>query len=154
LSEVVTVTFDLNFGSSPNVHKTVQAGQGGKISKPEPAPERAGYTLLGWREKDNKAYTKEWNFTTDKVPSDPPSTSISDIILYAKWGADAQTPVINTQPNVTTSISKGQTAALSVSVAPVTAGTLSYQWYSNTTAAIQAEAMSAALREPALPRRS
>jgi hypothetical protein len=68
------------------------------------------------------------------VPSFTPPTPIEDLDLYAKWGKDAATPVINTQP-ANASISKGTAATLTIAVASVTdGGTLTYQWYSNTTA--------------------
>ena len=90
---------------------------------PDPLPTgitKNGYTFGGW-------YTDD-TFETSAVAG---ATLSDDVTLYAKW--TCTTPTFTAQPSDET-VCKGASPELSVS-ASANGGSLSYQWYSNTTQA-------------------
>ncbi len=82
------------------------------------APTKNGYTFGGWYTDD----TFETSAVADATLSD-------DVTLYSKW--TCTTPTFTAQPSDET-VCKGASPELSVS-ASANGGSLSYQWYSNTT---------------------
>lgn len=72
-----TVTFDANDGSwradDTNPHTQDVDHNGTAVEAPNPPPEREGYTLVNWKDKDGNVFT----FGTTRVTA--------DITLYAQW---------------------------------------------------------------------
>lgn len=85
------------------------------------APTKNGYTFGGW-------YTDD-TFETEAVAG---ATLDDDVTLYAKW--TCTTPTISNQPGDATVCKDASSPTLSVT-ASANGGSLSYQWYSNTTKA-------------------
>lgn len=91
------------------------------------APSREGYLFAGWTlAEDSTDYITEV------------STDADAITVYAHWTVrtDAQTPVINKQP-ATVKCYVGGNAALAINANVLDDGTLSYQWYKNSTGRIK-----------------
>ncbi len=81
-----------------------------------PAPQKAGYTLLGWIAEGETEY---WDFATDTVTK--------TARLYADWSLDAPAVTISAEK---TEIHESKTAELTAQVSHDAAGvTYSYQWY-------------------------
>jgi uncharacterized repeat protein (TIGR02543 family) len=74
-TQLFTVSFMLNDGTSTTPLDTVQAAQGHTISAPSTAPYRAGYSFEGWYK--DAACTTPWDFSADTVSG--------NTTLYAKW---------------------------------------------------------------------
>ena len=118
------VTFDPN-GGTVTEHSLLTSRQ--KLTS-LPQPWREGYDFDGWyTQLEGGLYV-----TTDNL------TYSQDTTLYAHWTqkplADAGAPVISTQPDPGPhEYLQGQEAeALTVTAASPDGGTLSYQWYQNT----------------------
>ncbi|GHT52500.1 hypothetical protein AGMMS49982_12900 [Bacteroidia bacterium] len=117
---IYTVTFDSGDGSSV---PTQEAAEHIRLTPP-PAPTLDGFLFEGWfREAD---YLHEWIFNRDTVTA--------NTTLYAKWVVIVNTaaPVITTQP-VSGNVIEGNAETLIVKATTSDGGTLSYQWYENTT---------------------
>lgn len=94
-----TVTFDLNYEGSQNT--TVEVEPNGKVTAPATAPEREGYTFLGWFEDANcttaanfntaitgaKTFYAKWEEVEIKVPG--PEFKIENGML--KYSPDGET---------------------------------------------------------------
>ena len=85
VEETLTVTYDLNGGTSDPIEPTqglFTDGSSTVETAPDPAPTREGYTFLGWT--TDRAGTTAWVFgesgTGTKVTA--------DTTLYAKWKGD------------------------------------------------------------------
>ena len=91
------------------------------------APTREGYLFAGWTlEEDSTDYITEV------------STDTASITVYAHWivRVDAAAPVISRQP-ADVDCAVGAAKELTVTAAVTDNGTLSYQWYKNTTKRIK-----------------
>jgi uncharacterized repeat protein (TIGR02543 family) len=73
-----TVDFETNGGTMVEPLQHVRFGA--TITSPE-APDRTGYSFLGWRKQSDLVYP--WDFAHDTVTT--------DITLYAKWAANTDT---------------------------------------------------------------
>jgi uncharacterized repeat protein (TIGR02543 family) len=123
-----TVTYDGNVASSGNVptdSNTYHEGGTTTVLGNTLDLVKTGYMFAGWN-------TQADGTGTDYVAGDPISIGSADVTMYAKWAINAATPSIDTQPTGAT-VNEGASAPLSVAATVSDSGTLSYQWYSNTT---------------------
>ena len=86
-----TVTFDAKGGTPVPDVQSVMHGE--KVADPSASVSQTGFYLDGWYTEE--AYTHKWDFNTDTV--------MSNITLYAKWGAGTGTAykVEHYQQNIT-----------------------------------------------------
>jgi hypothetical protein len=120
-----TVTFDLNGGSHTGGGSLVQTVAAGG-SAAEPSVTRSDYSFNGWDTSftnvtSNITVTAQWTYTGGDTwqPWQPPVIN-------------AQQPSITNQPQGGT-VTQGSAITLSVSAGITDTGTLTYQWFRNTT---------------------
>jgi len=106
------------------------------ISCPANTFNRPGYEFDNWAISGAGSgnWTSGSKTTVDLTNLNSISTASRSITLTAQWktNVDAETPNISVSPQSATYIQNASASALSVT-ATVTKGTLSYQWYRNTT---------------------
>lgn len=122
------VTYDGNGDTSGNVptdSKLYSTGESVTLATQGDLA-KAGYDFTGWNTKSDgtgTSYTAGDSFTMGNA----------DVTLYAQWKeTNAAAPVIGTQPQNSTA-QVGAQSTLSVGATVSDGGTLSYQWYSNST---------------------
>lgn len=117
-----TITFDATGGT---VTPSIAVTKDGKLDS-LPQPIRSGYTFDGWytAADGGTEVTTETEFTQNST-------------IYAHWTATgpeaAEKPLITAQPKSASYTVNDTAADLTVTASVTDGGTLSYQWYSNTT---------------------
>lgn len=110
--EGFTVAFDAAGGSEVEVLEGV--GWNATVAAPDPAPVRAGFTLVGWFAPDGD----KWDFAADAVTQ--------DIVLTARWALDA--PTVELSPSAT-EVVYGEAVALAATPAHAAEGVkFTYAW--------------------------
>jgi uncharacterized repeat protein (TIGR02543 family) len=145
LSKKIEISFNANGGSPTPATQRLNREEW--VKKPA-EPSRSGFTFAGWYE-DNNTFNKPWNFRTRVCTA---------LTLYAKWNVvggsggsavcnycgeepcvcilgviNAQIPVISSHPQGAAYTINTTATALGVTASVDDGGSLTYQWYSNTT---------------------